>query len=93
MRRSGKRAEIDLDSRPKTSAAGIARLIGADRQSVYRRIREGTLNLDNIPRKITTSGTLYDLESIVMRYFPSADGNMVATIMLNFMQENGGLVR
>ncbi len=93
MRRSGKRADIDLDSRPRVTAGGIARLIGASRPTIYRRIQEGKLNLDSIPRKITTSGTLYDLESIVMRYFPSADGNMVATIMLNFMQENGGLVR
>ena len=51
MRRSGKRADIDLDSRPKTTAGGIARLIGANRTSLYRRIQEGKLNLDSIPRK------------------------------------------
>jgi hypothetical protein len=93
MRRSGKKPDIDLDSRPKTTAGGIARLTGVGRQTIYMRLHDGTLNLDDVPQQVTTSGTFYDLESIVRRYFPSADGNMVATIMFDFMQENGGMVR
>lgn len=72
---------------------GIARLIGKSRRTVYRRIQEGKLDIDGVPSKQTTAGKVYDMEGVIRRFFPSADGNLVATMMYDFMQEHGGLVK
>ena len=93
MRRSAKKPEIDLDLRPKVTVGGISCLLGIAPTTLYDRIRQGALNLDSVPSMMTQGGRFYDLESIIRRFLPTVDDERVTTMMFEFMQENGGLVR
>ncbi len=93
MRKSKKTPDEVLASRPLTTLAGVARIMGLDKATLYRRVRRGNANLSDLPQRITVRGTYYDLEAVYQRMLPGANDQTIALLMFDFIQDNGRLIR
>lgn len=93
MRKFKKRPDEALESRPLTTLTGVARIMGLDRATLYRRVRKGKANLSDLPHLITVKGTHYDVEAIYQKMLPGANDQTIALLMFDFIQENGRLIR
>ncbi len=93
MRKSKKIPDEALASRPLTTLTGVARIMGLNRATLYRRVNNGKANLSCLPQRITMRGTYYDLEAVYQRMLPGADAQTIALLMYDFIQEHGRLIR
>lgn len=93
MRNRKKTPDKTAYPRPYTTLTGVARIMGLDRATLYRRVNSEKIDLSALPQKITTKGTYYDLEAVYQRMLPGADAQTIALLMFDFIQENGRLIR
>lgn len=72
---------------------GVAAVLGLEKSTLYRRIRNGDFSLEGVPVRETRRGILYDLEGVFEVVFPSAEKETIYLMMFGFMQNNRGLIK
>lgn len=93
MLKSRKKPTGGPDKRAETGMPGVAKILGVDRATVYRRIERKTFSLEGVRARVTGRGHRYDLHGVFQRVYPDADDNTITMMMYDFRQKHGRLTR
>ena len=73
---------------PGLKVTDIAKIIGVNKSTLYRRCKRGQFSFDVFPQVQTRNGVKFDTEGVFRLLFPSADDNTIALMMFDFLQTN-----